>query len=103
MEQCPYSSAFQSLYFETKAVQPKVRTLRFDGQKYIFDPVRVTVVLTVMTDSLAEAEEMREQWLAFDCVAEVVVLDEPDGSVCSGRAQGRKDLIPANRGAALLK
>jgi len=25
----------------------------------------------------AEAEEMREKWLAFDCVAEVVVLDEP--------------------------
>ena len=25
----------------------------------------------------AEREEMREKWLAFDCVAEVVVLDEP--------------------------
>jgi hypothetical protein len=36
-----------------------------------------SVALEFMTDSLAEAEEMREQWLAFDCVAEVVVLDEP--------------------------
>jgi hypothetical protein len=31
-----------------------------------------------MTDDPTEAEEMREQWFAFDCVAEVVVLDEPD-------------------------
>jgi hypothetical protein len=29
-----------------------------------------------MTDDLSEAEKMREQMLAFDCVAEVVVLDE---------------------------
>ena len=31
-----------------------------------------------MTDDPTEAEEMRERWLAFDCVAEVAVLDEPD-------------------------
>jgi len=30
-----------------------------------------------MTDDTLEAEEMREQMLAFDCVAEVVALDEP--------------------------
>jgi hypothetical protein len=37
----------------------------------------VRLPLEFMTDSLAKAEEMREQWLAFDCVAEVLVLDEP--------------------------
>jgi len=30
-----------------------------------------------MTGDSSEAEEMREKWLAFDGVAEVVVLDEP--------------------------
>jgi hypothetical protein len=30
-----------------------------------------------MTDDASEAAETREQMLAFDCVAEVVVLDEP--------------------------
>jgi hypothetical protein len=30
-----------------------------------------------MTDDPSEAEEMREEMLAFDCLAEVVVLDEP--------------------------
>jgi hypothetical protein len=33
--------------------------------------------LQFMTDDLSEAEEMRTQCLAFDCVAEVRVLDEP--------------------------
>jgi hypothetical protein len=33
-----------------------------------------------VTDSAEEAQEMREQWLEFDCVAEVVVSNEP-GSV----------------------
>jgi hypothetical protein len=33
-----------------------------------------------MTDDPSEAEELRQQWLAFDCVAEVVVLDEPGWS-----------------------
>ena len=37
-----------------------------------------SVALEFMTDDPSEAEEMREQWLAFDCVAEVVVLDAPD-------------------------
>jgi hypothetical protein len=36
-----------------------------------------SVGLAFMTDSAEEAEEMRQQWLAFDCVAEVSVLDEP--------------------------
>jgi hypothetical protein len=36
-----------------------------------------SVALEFMTDDSSEAEEMRAQWLAFDCVAEVVVLDEP--------------------------
>jgi hypothetical protein len=31
-----------------------------------------------MTDDPSEAEEMRQQWLAFDCVAQVMVLDEPE-------------------------
>jgi hypothetical protein len=30
-----------------------------------------------MTDDASEAEEMGLQWLAFDCVAQVKVLDEP--------------------------
>jgi hypothetical protein len=30
-----------------------------------------------MTDDTSEADEMREQMLAFDCVAEVVVREEP--------------------------
>lgn len=29
-----------------------------------------------MTEDAAEAEEMRVQWLEFDCVAEVRILDE---------------------------
>ena len=29
-----------------------------------------------MTESAEEAEEIRTQWLTFDCVAEVRVLDE---------------------------
>jgi hypothetical protein len=36
-----------------------------------------SVGLEFMTDDLSEAEEMRGQWLAFDCVAKVLVLDEP--------------------------
>jgi hypothetical protein len=38
-----------------------------------------------MTDDPAQAEEMQEQWLAFDCVAQDLVLDEP-GWVSLGRA-----------------
>jgi len=30
-----------------------------------------------MTDDSSEAAEMPEQWLAFDCVAEVLVREEP--------------------------
>jgi hypothetical protein len=36
-----------------------------------------SVGLEFMTDNPSEAEEMRQQWLSFDCVAEVLVLDEP--------------------------
>jgi hypothetical protein len=35
------------------------------------------VALEFMTDDASEAEEMRQQWLAFDCVAEVKILDLP--------------------------
>jgi hypothetical protein len=35
-----------------------------------------SVGLEFMTDDPSEAEEMREQMLAFECIAEVVVLDE---------------------------
>jgi hypothetical protein len=45
----------------------KVQTILQDG----------SVALEFMTDDLAEAEEMRAQWLGFDCVAEVRVLDQP--------------------------
>jgi hypothetical protein len=31
----------------------------------------------IMAEDASEAEEMREQWLSFDYVAEVPVLDEP--------------------------
>jgi hypothetical protein len=37
-----------------------------------------SVGLEFMTDNPSEAEEMREQMLAYDCVAEVVVLEEPN-------------------------
>jgi hypothetical protein len=36
------------------------------------------VGLEFMTNNPPEAEEMREQMLAFECVREVMVLDEPD-------------------------
>jgi hypothetical protein len=36
-----------------------------------------SVALEFMTDDASEADELREQWLAFDCVAEVRILDEP--------------------------
>jgi hypothetical protein len=36
-----------------------------------------SVCLEFMTDDLNEAEEMRIQCLAFDCVVEVRILDEP--------------------------
>jgi hypothetical protein len=45
----------------------KLRAIFHDG----------SVGMEFMTDTASEAEEMREQMLAFDCVAEVVVLDEP--------------------------
>jgi hypothetical protein len=37
-----------------------------------------SVGMEFMTDNASEAEEMREQMLAFDCVAEVVVLEDLD-------------------------
>jgi hypothetical protein len=36
-----------------------------------------SVGMEFMTDDTSEADEMREQMLAFDCVAEVVVREEP--------------------------
>jgi hypothetical protein len=36
-----------------------------------------SVGLEFMTDDLSEAEEMLVRWLAFDCVAEVLVSDLP--------------------------
>jgi hypothetical protein len=36
-----------------------------------------SVGLEFMTEGLAEAEEMRQQLLTHECVAEVRVLDEP--------------------------
>ena len=33
--------------------------------------------LEFMTENLAQAEEMRQQLLTYECVAEVRVLDEP--------------------------
>jgi len=36
-----------------------------------------SIALEFMTDDASEAQELRDQMLAFDCVAEVVV-DEPD-------------------------
>jgi hypothetical protein len=45
-----------------------------------YKPSSTTVQLAkeFMTDNASEAEELRQQWLAFDCVAEVRVLDELD-------------------------
>jgi hypothetical protein len=37
-----------------------------------------SVGMEFMSHDASEAEEKREQMLAFDCVAEDVVLDEPD-------------------------
>jgi hypothetical protein len=37
-----------------------------------------TVAMEIMVEDPSEAEEMREQMLAFDCVKEVVLLDELD-------------------------
>jgi hypothetical protein len=36
-----------------------------------------SVGMEFMTDGSSEAEDLRELWLAFDCVAEVLVLDDP--------------------------
>ena len=36
-----------------------------------------SVGVEFMTDNVSEADEMREQRLTFDCVAEVRILDEP--------------------------
>jgi hypothetical protein len=35
------------------------------------------VAIEFMTDNASEAEEMRQQSLEFDSVAEVLILDEP--------------------------
>jgi hypothetical protein len=40
-----------------------------------------SIALEFMTDNASEAEEMRAQCLAFDCVAEVLVIDEPQCTV----------------------
>jgi hypothetical protein len=49
------------------ATDPKVQAILHDG----------SVGLEFMTDDGSEAEQLRTQCLAFDCVAEVRVLDEP--------------------------
>jgi hypothetical protein len=36
-----------------------------------------SVGMEFMTEDASEAEEIRQLWLGFDCVAEVVVSDEP--------------------------
>jgi hypothetical protein len=36
-----------------------------------------SVGMEFMTDDSAEAAEMRELWLGFDCVVEVLVSDDP--------------------------
>jgi hypothetical protein len=36
-----------------------------------------SVGMEFMTEDSSEAAEMRELWLAFDCVAEVLVVDNP--------------------------
>jgi hypothetical protein len=53
-----------------------------------------SVAMEFTTDDPSEAEEMREEMLAFDCVAEFVVLDE-SGWVYSSPATrvGRKDVM----------
>jgi hypothetical protein len=40
-----------------------------------------SIALEFMTDDASEAEEMRAQGLAFDCVAEVLVIDEPQWTI----------------------
>jgi hypothetical protein len=40
-------------------------------------PQEVLVCLEFMTDSLAKRSNCAGTWLAFDCVAEVRLLDEP--------------------------
>ena len=50
-----------------KGVMLKLQGIFHDG----------SVALEFMTEDPSEAEEMREQMLAFECVAEVVVVDEP--------------------------
>jgi hypothetical protein len=45
----------------------------------------------------AEAEEMREKWLAFDCVAEVVVLDEPGLRMAWWSLLGESALVFSDR------
>ena len=44
-----------------------------------------SVGMEFMTDNASETEEMREQMLAFDCVAEVRVLTSQGGSACNSR------------------
>ena len=36
-----------------------------------------SVGMEFMTEDSSEVEELRELWLAFDCVAEVLVVDDP--------------------------
>jgi hypothetical protein len=44
-----------------------------------------SIGMEFMTEDSSEAAELRELWLAFDCVAEVVVKDEPGWVTCNGR------------------
>jgi hypothetical protein len=53
-------------------------TYRIAGFDYAAGSIVISgVAMEFMTDNAAEAEEMREQMLTFNCVREVMVLDEP--------------------------
>ena len=58
---------FFSKAYGTKRQMLKLKAIFHDG----------SVGMEFMTDNASQAEELRQQWLAFDCVAEVRVLDEP--------------------------
>jgi hypothetical protein len=54
--------------FGKKATMLKVQAIFRDG----------SVGLEFMIQNLAEGEEMRQQLLTYDCVAEVRIVDEPE-------------------------
>jgi hypothetical protein len=58
--------SFRQLVLKTGMV--KLQAIFHDG----------SVGMEFMTEDSSEAVEMRELWLAFDCVAEVLVSDEQE-------------------------